>query len=347
MRDRDAPDHDDSDLPDAAAGGAPGVTGPAGIDPDVGIDPQPAVFAPVGGDAPDARDAGPVGGGGARRRMLRRRRRTLAAAATVVLVVGLGVAAVRALGGGSEGAAPVHTPLAATGSPTSAASPGAAPSEPGSATPSSAPDASATAGDSSHWADPSVDPAMPTTLPAAGTGATSVLALPGADSTRSGRTVRYTVEVEGGLGLPTDAISARVREVLTDERGWEPRDGVHFVNVTPAARADGADADVRIILATPAYVDRNCLPLQTMGSLSCHARGKVLLNAKRWAYGADTYADLSAYRTYLVNHEVGHALGHSHRSCPGAGRPAPVMVQQTKSLFGCAPWPWPRPPGTS
>jgi hypothetical protein len=75
-----------------------------------------------------------------------------------------------------------------------------------------------------------------------------------------------------------------------------------------------------------------------------------MINAFRWAQGAETFgaARVHEYRQMLINHEVGHRLGHSHVGCPKQGAPAPVMMQQTKflSLDGgptCKPNPWPFP----
>ncbi|HNV16021.1 MAG TPA: DUF3152 domain-containing protein, partial [Dermatophilaceae bacterium] len=76
--------------------------------------------------------------------------------------------------------------------------------------------------------------------------------------------------------------------------------------------------------------------------VSCWWGGRAVLNLHRWVRGSATYGtDLTSYRTYLVNHEVGHGLGHRHVSCPAPGRPAPIMVQQTLGLEGCRAWPWP------
>ena len=69
-----------------------------------------------------------------------------------------------------------------------------------------------------------------------------------------------------------------------------------------------------------------------------------MLNLRRWVLGAAAYGkDVAAYRVYLVNHEVGHGIGHPHEYCGGTGQVAPVMMQQTYGLQGCTAWPWPTP----
>ena len=96
-------------------------------------------------------------------------------------------------------------------------------------------------------------------------------------------------------------------------------------------------------IVTPKTTDRLCAPYLTRGEVSCQNGNRVVLNAKRWLLGADSYgSDLTNYRRYLVNHEFGHALGKHHVDCPGPGKLAPVMMQQTKGLGGCRKNPWPQ-----
>ena len=63
----------------------------------------------------------------------------------------------------------------------------------------------------------------------------------------------------------------------------------------------------------------------------------------RWANATEEFASLEVYREYVVNHEVGHVLGHHHQQCPGKGRLAPVMQQQTIKVAPCRPNGWPFP----
>jgi hypothetical protein len=181
-----------------------------------------------------------------------------------------------------------------------------------------------------------------TSVPQNGNGKVTVVSLPAAPVATTGRTVRYTVEIEGGLGVDPAEVAAKVQSVLLDSKGWQKVDGVRFVNVTPAQAANGAHVDIRVTLASPGLTDKLCAPMRTLSQVSCWNGERSVLNFRRWALGDDSYgSDVARYRIYQINHEVGHGLGHGHSMCPGKGQRAPVMVQQTLDLGGCKPWPYP------
>ena len=75
--------------------------------------------------------------------------------------------------------------------------------------------------------------------------------------------------------------------------------------------------------ASPETVDA-LRALQTSGEVSCGREGRAVLNLRRWVQATEELAaDKTAYRQYLVNHEVGHLLGHRHERCGGAGELRP------------------------
>jgi uncharacterized protein DUF3152 len=156
---------------------------------------------------------------------------------------------------------------------------------------------------------------------------------------RSARLLRYAVKVEKGLPYDADDTARAIQATLSDPRSWIGGGDWRLELVSDPGRAD-----FTVFLATPRTVDRYCWPLRTYGRVSCQAGNRVMLNAWRWAHGADAYgSDVGAYRQYLVNHEVGHRLGHNHVGCPGKGKRAPVMMQQTKGVGACEANPWPAP----
>ncbi len=177
--------------------------------------------------------------------------------------------------------------------------------------------------------------------PAVGSGQYNHAGLTIAPTADTGRLIRYDVRVENDLAVDPDEVATMIQRVLDDERSWRGSESVRFELVDTAERAT-----LHAYLVTPGTTDALCAPLLTRGEVSCQAGNRVVLNARRWLGGAPSYgSDLGGYRRYLINHEFGHALGHQHVGCPGAGRPAPVMMQQTKGLGACRKNPWPTAAG--
>lgn len=160
-----------------------------------------------------------------------------------------------------------------------------------------------------------------------------------------GKVVRYRVDVEQGLGLDAQLFAEAVHRTLNDDRSWGHGGSKTF------ERVPGGEADFVITLASPGTTGVWCAKSgldTTIDNVSCDSAStnRVMINAYRWAQGSVTYGadQLFPYRQMLINHEVGHRLGHGHVSCQTPGALAPIMQQQTKSLdingIQCKPNPW-------
>ncbi|GIG89757.1 DUF3152 domain-containing protein [Plantactinospora endophytica] len=155
----------------------------------------------------------------------------------------------------------------------------------------------------------------------------------------AGTVRRYHVAVEQGMGQETPTFAAEVDAVLGDPRGWTASRKLRLQRVGKATTAQ-----FTVFLATPGTSEKMCATagLHTERYGSCRLPGQVVLNVARWLSGVPDYgASLEVYQAFALNHELGHELGEEHQGCPRPGAPAPVMLQQTYGLRGCAPNGWP------
>ncbi|MFE4452454.1 DUF3152 domain-containing protein [Streptomyces sp. NPDC056796] len=161
----------------------------------------------------------------------------------------------------------------------------------------------------------------------------------------TGHRYRYRIDVEKGLGLDSGLFAEAVQKTLNDDRSWAHNGAMTF------ERISSGEPDFVITLASPGTTAVWCAKSgldTTEDNVSCDsaATDRVMINAYRWAQGAATFGPdkMLTYRQMLINHEVGHRLGHNHVSCRTPGALAPVMQQQTKTLdldgVKCRPNPW-------
>lgn len=258
-----------------------------------------------------------------RRARARRRRATLAVGGTAALAV-LGAAGFTALhladGGTDDGGATAQAravpPLNDSPVPSIEAPP----------TPSSAP--------------PSTAPAASPAPQVVGHGSgTFTVATASGGAVGTGSTLRrYRVEVENGIDIDPKAAADVIQGVLSDKRSWiaDGRNSFQLVS--------SGSYDFTVKIASPDTVDKICGAggLNTKGEVNCDVGKQVVVNSKRWLTGSPQFdGTLADYRALIVNHEVGHRIGHGHEGCPGAGQPAPAMMQQIYGLDGCVANAWP------
>ncbi|MBR3220322.1 DUF3152 domain-containing protein [Candidatus Saccharibacteria bacterium] len=143
-------------------------------------------------------------------------------------------------------------------------------------------------------------------------------------------TLTYSTTIWGTVTADFADFRAKVAQTLADSRGWV-RANVRFQEVD-------SGADFQIILSDPDHLE--ALP-GCSGELSCTTwSNQVIINDLRWLGGTPSSnahgVSQRDYQHMVVNHEVGHWLGHYNHieSCPNGG-PAPIMLQQSTGLRGC------------
>ena len=142
--------------------------------------------------------------------------------------------------------------------------------------------------------------------------------MPGADPQVGQGTAKvftYTVEVEDGIDTTSfggdENFARMVSQTLANPKSWTHNPQFAFT------RVDSGQPDFRVSLTSPMTAREGCgyeIPIETScynPSFGPDGQPRVLLNEARWVRGAVPFqGDVGAYRQYLINHEIGHAIGY-------------------------------------
>lgn len=155
----------------------------------------------------------------------------------------------------------------------------------------------------------------------------------------SSKAYTYDISVDEGLGMDTKKLAEGISAVLNDKRSWAS-DGYSAHQMTSGAQ-------YHIFILSPAETDNRCSPGISQGYYSCTIGNSVFINSDRWFNGDESFiargGTINEYRIYLLNRQMGLALGMEEAECKAVGELSPAMEAQTKSDSPCKANGWPYP----
>ena len=121
-----------------------------------------------------------------------------------------------------------------------------------------------------------------------------------------------------------------ITSTLHDRRGWT---GNRFL-----MRRGQERSDIDFEMASPDEIGRRFgRRFEKFSVCHCGTRKcRIVINKDNWKAGTVTY------KKYIINHEIGHALGHEHRPMPpkATSDRCHVMVVQSNRKLNCRLNPW-------
>ena len=155
---------------------------------------------------------------------------------------------------------------------------------------------------------------------------------------RSSTVVRtYCTAVRDVSSSVLGDLEGKLAATYADTRGWNDGGRIAFEHVSSGCQ---------YTVWMSASADMTKFGAICDNYYNCQVGTNVIMNYDRWTGATppwnQTGGSLEDYHTLMIDHETGHRLGFlDNPTCPGAGQPAPVMMQQSIALKGCTFNIWP------